>query len=94
MSKLALNRVVEDSYLQARITKLLTVVEQIDDVLLKLSLNPRQSYTINTGQTTETVTTANALAFRALANGLMSDIEAMQDQLDGGGDPTYTRPAF
>lgn len=82
------------SFLTARRLKLLQIVENVDDVLLKLSLNPRQSYTIDTGQHKETVTAANTSQLRAFANGILADIQAIDDELNGSGDPTYMRPAF
>ena len=85
---------MEESVIRARIEKLITIVTNIDDTLIKLSLNPRASYTIDTGQSKETVTKANAAMLLTRAQRIQDEIDRLTEQLNGGGDPVYTRPAF
>ena len=86
---------MDAAFYRARRTKILQMIENIDDVLLKLSINPRASYSIDTGQGRETVTTANASMFRTLQKNLISDLEEIENILDGTGlDPQFLRPRF
>lgn len=70
------------------------MIENINSVLLKLTLNPRASYSIDTGQSKETVTVLDMNRLRALKNGLISDLQGLYDMCEGTGDPTYTRPGW
>lgn len=74
--------------------KLTTIVENIDATLFKLSLNPRASYSIDTGQGKETVTMMNVQGLKNLSDSLVSTIDEMQRELDGGDGITYIRPGY
>lgn len=86
---------MDANFLITRRAKLLQIVSNIDDVLLKLSLNPRDSFTVNTGQTVTTVRAANMSALRTMRENTIADIIDLDDQINGtSGDPCYLRPSF
>lgn len=80
--------------LTARRTKTMKMIENAESVLLKLSLNPRESYTINNGQTVETVTAAKMTQIQNMIDRWYAIIADIDRQLDGTGDPTYFRVSF
>lgn len=85
---------MSNEHLIARRAKLQQMIDNIDDVLLQLSTNSRASYTINSGQTVETVTVANTQGLLTSQQRIQARIDEIDDQLNGTGDPTYMRPAF
>lgn len=79
------------TFIQREIDTTTELIESINTTLKKLALNPRASYSIDTGQSKETVTVLDMNRLRALKNGLISDLSDLYDTRDGTGDPTYTR---
>lgn len=47
---------MDDDYTIARIAKIKTIIETIEDTLVLIAANPNTSFSINTGQTQESVT--------------------------------------
>ncbi len=74
--------------------ELIEAVNNIRSVILKLSLNPRASYSIDTMQGKETVTAASLPMLRNMMKALMGDIQDINDTLNGTGDPVFTRPSW
>lgn len=85
---------MDASFYTARKITLLQILENLDSVILKLSLNPRASYSIDTGQSKETVTVNSLPMLYALQNKIIAEIDDISDELNGGGDPVYARPAY
>jgi len=80
--------------IQTQITFLESVIPDLQAVILKLSTNPRATYSVNTGQSSESVTGKDVNRLRALLNGFISDLQYYSDLAEGEGDPSYSRPDF
>ena len=73
---------------------LITQIQTLRITIAKLTANPRASFSIDTGQSKETVTAQSLPMLRNMMTGFISDVEAIDEELNGGGDPVYTRPAW
>lgn len=73
---------------------LVSTITNLRTVILKLSTNPRASYSIDTGQGKETVTAASLSMLRNLMNGYIAELQQIDDDLAGTGDPVCTRPGW
>lgn len=85
---------MDATFLTARKVTLTQVLQNLDSVILQLSLNPRASYSIDTGQSKETVTAASLPMLYSMQQKIIEEINDICDELNGGGDPQYMRPAF
>ena len=79
---------------QSLIDAALVELEAVNATILALSSNKRASYSINTGQTTESVTALKLGELRTHRAALIADIEHWSSMLDTGSLHTYTRPGF
>ena len=79
---------------QTLIEAALVELTAINATLLTLSSNKRASYSIDTGQSKESVTAIRVAELRAHRDALISDIEYWTSMLDGAEQQTYTRPRF
>lgn len=72
-------------FLQQRIeaTKLLIIA--YEEAILQIQANPMQSYTLNTSQTTQTVTRFDLNRLQATLDALMNRLVTLQARLSGGG---------
>ena len=73
------------------------LIENIKTVLLSIAQNPRRSYSINTGQTTESVTKEDIPRLNDMMRGATLDLQywcQMCDELNGVCTATYARPGF
>ena len=52
------------------------------------------SYTLDTGQTRQTVTKANLSEFRLMRNDIRDELQEMKDRCAGKSGSMYVRPAF
>ena len=80
-------------FIQSQIDFYSSAITAYQRVLLDLALNPAKSYTINTGQTTESVTRQDVDKIRALISGLITDLNYWQSLQSGGGCVVVT-PGF
>ena len=79
-----------DSLIEAALLEL----EQVNITILSLSSNKRAAYSIDTGQTKESVTAIRLAELRAHRAALIADIEYWTSMLDTGSQHTYTRVGF
>lgn len=72
-------------FLQQRIeaTKLLIIA--YENAILQIEANPTQSYTLNTGQTTQTVSRFDLNRLQATLDALMNRLVTLEARLNGGG---------
>jgi hypothetical protein len=85
------------AFCQAQVDFNKELITQLQAIFLKLASNPRATYSINTGQTTESVTKDNAAQWRAVLNGALLDLSywcQMCDEINGITTATYMRPGY
>ena len=85
---------MDSDFIQARIDEVKIQIANISIVITKLSANKRQSYSIDDGQSKESVTTISltqALNNRAM---LVSELQYWESLLYGPDGPTYAAPGF
>lgn len=73
------------TWLQSRIDKTKTAIESIEDAILALSTGNLQSYTIDTGQTRQTVTKKDITRLNAELDKLYLRLDWLDTRLNGGG---------
>lgn len=90
---------IDSTWLQARIDARKAQILATEAAITAL-LGGAQSYTLDTGQTRQTVTKANLSELRKTLQWLESELARLDEQLNGGteqlngGTPMYGRPAF
>ena len=72
-------------FLQAQITAVQNRITEYNDTLLLLAANPEQSYTINSGQTVQTVTYRSVKSMEETLDGLYNRLAALEARLYGSG---------
>ena len=82
----------DTEWLEARIAKTKELIEAFEDAILSLS-SGAQSYTLNTGQTTQSVTKANIGSLRIQLDSLENRLAVLQQRLCGNGT-THVVPGF
>lgn len=85
---------MDTSFKTKRLAKLIQIVENIDDVMIKLASNPRASYSVDTGQGKETVTAQSLPMLRNISKNILADIEELEIEIAETGGSNYTRPSF
>lgn len=74
---------MDSTFLQSQITATQNQIVVYQDLLLALAANPARSYTINTGQTTETVNRWDVDKIHALIDSLYSRLDYLSAQQSG-----------
>jgi len=82
---------ITDTWLQARIDATKSQIEAVETAVLALSSGSVRSYTINTGQTTESVTKADISRLGSLLESLYRRLDYLDMRLNGGGPALYVR---
>lgn len=75
-----------------RITKTEALILVYEDALMAFAATPIETYRIDTGQTTQTVTRANMASLQRQLDGLYNRYATMCARVNGAG--TITRAAF
>ena len=73
------------TWLQSRIDKTKTTIESIEDAILALSTGKLQSYTIDTGQTRQTVTKKDISRLNVELDKLYLRLDWLDTRLNGSG---------
>jgi hypothetical protein len=73
------------TWLQSRIDKTKTAIESIEDAILALSTGKLQSYTIDTGQTRQTVTKKDISRLNVDLDKLYLRLDWLDARLNGSG---------
>jgi hypothetical protein len=73
------------TWLQSRIDKTKTAIEAIEDAILALSTGNLQSYTIDTGQTRQTVTKKDISRLNVELDKLYLRLDWLDTRLNGSG---------
>jgi len=76
---------VDGTFLQERIDKIKALIVVYEDALTALITGGAQSYTIDTGQTRQTVTKFDAPALRTTLEGLYNQLATLQARSTGSG---------
>ena len=84
---------VTPEWLQARIDATKAMIEEYESAVLKLSTGTVKSYTINTGQTTQSVTKKDISRLQADIDSLYQRLDYYDMRLNGGGPAIYVRGA-
>lgn len=82
---------ISTDWLEERITKTKALIEAYEDAILALS-SGAQSYTLDTGQTRQTVTKAQLSQLSTTLDRLEGRLQRLIDMRCGAG--TYVRPGF
>jgi hypothetical protein len=82
----------DTEWIQERITKTKALIVAYEDAILALA-SGAQTYSLNTGQTTQSVTKANLSSMRMALDALEDRLRNLQNQLTGSG-VFIGRPAF
>lgn len=82
----------EQIWLESRICAAESAIVKYEDAILQLSTGAVQSYTLDTGQTRQTVTKANLTELRHALSGLENRREVLRAKLYGG--TVNVRPGF
>ena len=80
-------------WLEQRIERTKALIVKIEDAIDQLSTGAVQSYTLSTGQTSQTVTKANLGSLRATLSDLESRLSSLCARLTGG-STVYVKPGF
>ena len=82
---------IDTTWLDERITKTKALIVAVEDAILALS-SGAISYTIDTGQTKQTVTKAQIASLRIQLGELESRLETLDARRNGG--PCYVKPGW
>lgn len=82
----------DTTWLEARITKTKELIEAYEEAILQLSTGAVQSYSLNTGQTQQTVTKQQLSQLKNTLESLENRYATLQARLGCG--RVYGRPAF
>jgi hypothetical protein len=80
--------------IQARIDKYKLIIANYEDALAFLSLNPRKSYSIDTGQTKESVTVLDMDKITDTIETIEGIIARLERQCAGYDGPTFSRAVW
>lgn len=84
---------MDNAFLQDRITATKAEIVAYEAAILSLATTGAQSYTLDTGQSRQTVTRANLTELRKALEALYNQCATMQARLSGGGS-VIMRPGF
>ena len=82
----------DTTWLEARLAKTKELIEAYEDAILQLSTGAVQSYSLNTGQTQQTVTKQQLSQIKNTLESLENRYATLQARL--GCARVYARPAF
>ena len=74
---------MDTTWLQARITATQTQIEAYEAAILAVSSGQTQSWTLDTGQTRETVTKKNVATYEAALDRLYNRLAVLEARLNG-----------
>ena len=74
-----------ESEIQEQIDHILAVISNIRTAILAVSSGTNKSYSLNTGQTTQSVTKKDVNDLRIMLRGYLSDLEFYRNLLGGDG---------
>jgi len=80
--------------IQIRIDKYKLIMSNYEDALIFLSTNPRKSYSIDTGQTKESVTVHNIGDITSTIETIENIIARLERQCNGDTGPTFSRAVW
>jgi len=80
-------------YLQNRITATQTMIDAYEDAVTALGVGGAQSYTLDTGQTRQTVTKLDLIALQKTIDALYNRCATLEARLNGSG-VLAARPAW
>lgn len=84
---------MDRDFLQARINKTKLQIEELEDVIFKLSSGAIVNYSIDTGQTKQTVTKASIPGLNRMLESLYNRLNILENRLNGTG-VTVGRPCW
>lgn len=84
---------VDGVYLQERITKVKALITVYEDAILAIVTNGAQSYTLDTGQSRQTVTKVDVPDMETALKSLYNLLATLEARLNGSG-VTTVRPAW
>jgi hypothetical protein len=76
---------ITDTWIQSRIDSTKATIESIEDAILALSTGKYQSYTIDTGQTRQSVTKKDISRLNVELDKLYSRLDYLDTKLNGSG---------
>lgn len=82
----------DDAWIEARITKTKALIVAYEDAILAIA-SGEQSYSLDTGQTRQTVTRANVASMQSILEQLENRLSTLQLRLCGKG-VTHVIPGF
>ena len=85
---------MDASFIQERMVVIKEQIVLIEETMTKLAVNPRASYSIDTGQHKETVTVQSLPMLENMLERLWSRYQYYSDLVNGTGDPSYAAPGF
>lgn len=88
-----MSSVVTAEWLQSRITATKAMIEEYESAVIALSTGTVKSYTLNTGQTTQSVTKKDVSRLQADIDSMYGRLDYWDMRLNGGGPSIYVRGA-
>ena len=79
---------------QAKLTFLTQLITNLRVAILAVSSRTQSMYSIDTGQSKETVTLVNLTQYKNMLERAESDLDELYDEINGTGDPVFTRPSW
>lgn len=76
---------MDGAFLEERIEKTKAIIVAYEDAILQLESGAVQSYSLNTGQTTQNVTRFDVARLQASLDGLYNRLATLQTRLTGSG---------
>lgn len=83
---------MDSTWLQQRIDATKAHIEALEEAILALSSGTQQSYSLDTGQTKQTVTKKDLTSLQASIDALYSRLSALSARRNGG--VVYSRPGW
>lgn len=84
---------MDANFLQERIEATKALIIAYEDAILNLTTNGVQSYTLDTGQSRQTVTKNDVNSLNSALNGLYNRLATMETRLNGSGN-VIGRPSW
>lgn len=76
---------MDTTWLQARITATQAMIEAYETAITAVTTGQAQSWSLDTGQTKETVTKKNVATYQASLNGAYNLLAVLEARLNGAG---------
>lgn len=84
---------MDQAFIEEQIARYKTLITAYSDAILAITVEGIQSYTLDTGQSRQTVTRIDLDRLQRTLDSLFSQLEVWQTRLDGGGVSSI-RPGF